>query len=99
MDAQLPRYPDTPIASQLPAACPRQTRKFPRSGGVRRFRNIPFRSAPPNGRTDGRTDGLLPVIESNEAALVLASYGRYRSGDASSGITLFIFVNYSLNYF
>jgi len=89
MDAQLPSYPDTPIASQLPAACPRQTRKFPRSGGVRRFRNIPFRSAPP----DGRTDGLLPVIESNEAALVLASYGRYRSGDASSGITLFIFVN------
>jgi len=46
-----------------------------------------------NRNQAGWTDGLLPVIESNEAALVLASYGRYRSGDASSGITLFIFVN------
>lgn len=54
---------------------------------------------PEESNSSGQADGLLPVIESNEAALVLASYGRrYRLAAASlshslSGITLFIFVN------
>lgn len=92
MDAQMPRYSDSWIASQLPAACPKTNTKISeeRQGPAVPIRSALFR------RTDGRTDrldGLLPVIESNEAALVLASYGRYRTGDASSGITLFIFVN------
>lgn len=94
-----------PEPSQLPAAWPRQTEmkkkslEYQDSGDSQLLRSVPLCNAPwterrMDSRTGGLADRLLPVIESNEAALVLASYGRwYRSGDASSGITLFIFVN------
>lgn len=48
---------------------------------------------PEESNSSGQADGLLPVIESNEAALVLASYGRRYRLAAASPLSLSVWHN------